>query len=471
VLEAPEVNRIVSERFKLVFVDLDAPENGEKLIQFGIDANPTILVLREDGSVLSRSDGSMSKKQFLDVLNKINPAGQTAGGTDDRAAVELTRRAVFDVTSDGSGDPRKRVLDAAHAVTSARAAVVEAEAHLAEYEQTLKRLQSVAPGTIPQKAIFEAEQALARSRAALLKMRVELEIKESQLEEARESLATQIKFQELDLADAKLRLQHADDEWSRAESLYKKGAMTASQLQEAQLAQRLAASQLERARMLLELYRKAIPGKEAPADKDQSNAELQFKDVWMTDFDAAQELAIKLHRPLVVFFWGRRGKPGQTLKADVLSNPAVLSNPLLANPDLLRVVAMHFVAVIVDVDIDKKTLALFEFGDVDKKVKQFNVDLVPSVVVLSWIGETRRVLARRDEEIGTAEILIDLLKKLIPEARIDAAAEGSAADNPRQSAEVKPDAPRASGRDPLSDDKPIEATQKAGDQSIGKQEE
>lgn len=266
VLEAPEVNRIVVERFKLVFVDLDAPENSDKLIQFGVDANPTILILREDGSILTRSEGGLSKIQFLDVLNKINRAGRAEAGANDGAKVEPPRRAGLELTLGAPDDPRERLLDAAHAVTSARAAVVEAEAHVAEPLQTLKLLQSAnakASGSVPQKAILDAEQAFARGQASVQKMRVELEIKERQLDEARESLASQIKLQELDLADAKLRLQYADDQLARADNLYKKGAMADGQHQEAQLAQQLAKSQYLRALLQVELYHKALPDKPA----------------------------------------------------------------------------------------------------------------------------------------------------------------------------------------------------------------
>ena len=68
----------------------------------------------------------------------------------------------------------------------------------------------------------------------------------------------------------------------------------------------------------MELYRKALSEKAAPADKKQSTAEPQLVDAWMTDLEAAQKKALELQRPLVVYFWAKWSGPATRMKVEVL---------------------------------------------------------------------------------------------------------------------------------------------------------
>ena len=272
VLAVPEVLRIVSERFVAVHVDVDA--NKEKVQQYGISRIPSVLVLGEEGRII-RLPGGLTAKQFLDTLEKIGPDGRHDDVSIGSTAIEPPQRAPLGVTPDALGDPRKRILDAAHAVTSTRAAITEAKVLLAISEQHLKALESVAPGAVPQKTILDARNEIVRNRAALERMVVDLDIKESQLEDARDMLATQIKLLEIDLADAKLRLEHASDESLRATQLLKTAAISKEEYETKALAERLAASQQERAQTLLELYRKALPAQKASDDKDREEEKMK----------------------------------------------------------------------------------------------------------------------------------------------------------------------------------------------------
>ncbi len=178
---------------------------------------------------------------ILDLYRKAAPDGisltdqtRAMGVASDGGAIgSLARRprgrADLNVTLDTAGDPRKRGLDAMHAVTSARAALKEAQASLASSEQSLKALQvanSDGLGSIPRKTILDAENDARRNRAAMEKLAVDLDIKERQLEEAREMVAGQIKLLEIDLADAKLRLEHAENDLTRAAQLLKNASIS-----------------------------------------------------------------------------------------------------------------------------------------------------------------------------------------------------------------------------------------------------
>jgi hypothetical protein len=352
------------------------------------------------------------------------------------------------VTSDAAGDPRRRVLDAAHAVTSARAALQEAQVPVANSEQSLKALQAAETkfrDSVPQKTILDAEHEVRRNRAAVERLTVDLGVKERQLGDAQETLATQIKLRDIDVADAKLRLDQAVAEFSRANLLLEKRAIAKEQYEAIRVAQRLAESQYQRSQMLLELYRKALPGQETPTDKGQSSAEPLFKDVWMTDFAAAQAKALELHRPLVAYFDASLDRPSQNIKAEVLSTPKLLRN-----------LAKHFVAVVVDVDADPKT------------AKQFDVNRVPTVLVL-FAGDNRRGLARA-EGTPDATSLTNLLNTLVP--RTYAPAELPAVIEPAgRAADEKPAGPRPGASDPASNEKPSEATPKTGDRPNGQQQE
>jgi thioredoxin-related protein len=341
------------------------------------------------------------------------------------------------------GNPRRRVLDAALELNAAQAAIDQAKALLADSEQALKRLQSIAPGTIPQKMIFDAELDVKHKRIGLERLVTDLEIKQRQFEDAKEMLAAQIKFLEIDLADAKLRLQHAADDLSRAANLYKNAAISNEEYNAKLLAQRLAVSQQERAQLLLELYRKALPDKAAPIDKDQSAADAKFNELWTSDFKAAQEKARQLHRPLIVLFWASYNA--------VYS--AKLKNEVLATPELLKFVSERLVGVTVDIAAKANR----------KKTTEYNINLLPTVIVFSETGE---VLGRVEGFVELDDFL-DVLNQ-IKQVSIPQAPEGTT----QPAAEEKPKPIQPGGGDAVpNDEKPTETTPKAGGRSNDKPQE
>jgi hypothetical protein len=216
-------------------------------------------------------------KMLLDLYRKALPdqvsfVDKTAAehGLNDATTVAPKGRAEFGQPLDASGDPRQRVLDAAHAVTSARAAFAEAKVLAANSEQNLQTLESAAPGTLPGAKILEAEHEVRRTRAAVERLAVDLEIKARQLDAERSMLVGRIKLLEIDLNDANLRLEQADKELARATELLKRAAISAEEFETKQLAQRLAASQRERAQTLLDLYRQALPDQKPAAGDDRT---------------------------------------------------------------------------------------------------------------------------------------------------------------------------------------------------------
>src|SRR5205807_7450243 len=96
----------------------------------------------------------------------------------------------------------------------------------------------------------------------------ELEAKQRQWAVAKETLATQIKLLEIDLAAAELQLEHASDEESRARALKDRHAISTEEYNQKRLDQKKAVLQVERARTLLELYRNVLPDQKPATDKD-----------------------------------------------------------------------------------------------------------------------------------------------------------------------------------------------------------
>ena len=244
-----------------------------------------------------------------------SPSNTTIGDrAANRLASDLTTRAVREL--DSPANPHRRVLDAELELDSARAAVDRSQALLADSQQYLQRLRQKEE-TIPQKMILDAERDENHKMREFEKTMGDLKIKQRQVKKAREMLAAQVKFLEIDLADAKLRLRHADDDLSRAQALYKRSAMSQEEYDAKFLARQLAESQLERAQLLLDLYRKAVPGRDASAEKGPSDA----PNVWMTDFAAAQKMALKLHRPLIAYYWADSVELSRKMKDEVLNQP------------------------------------------------------------------------------------------------------------------------------------------------------
>jgi type II secretory pathway pseudopilin PulG len=227
------------------------------------------------------SQGKTPRASATDTVDNLAPdTGSTparsvdpllGNRTADGLAADEGTRGRREIWADSAGDPRKKLLDAQEEVTAARAKVDEARARSHASSRQLDLQQKAHDAGLVEASVVSALQAdTLREMAAVDRAVVQMQNARRREALARETLAAQIKFLEIDLADAKLRMQHADGELARADALHKKGAMTEGQYHESQLAQRLAASQYERAQLLLDLYRKALPGEGAGTDNDSA---------------------------------------------------------------------------------------------------------------------------------------------------------------------------------------------------------
>jgi|GEM_PF-5313092 len=356
------------------------------------------------------------------LLDQTRPPGVPDDPSNERGADKSPKKIDLNLPA-AADDPRQRVRDAVHAIAAARAEVAEAEANVAGAEQELKRTQTVAPGVIPQREVLRIERSLASARAALQSRRVDLEIREQQFEEAREMLAERIKLLEIDLADAKIRLEEADSEFSQASQLLKKGAIANEQYEKIRVARGLAESQYQRAQLLLDQYRKALPGETTAAANEPSAREKPYKGVWLSDFAAAQEQAAKTRRPIVAFFSARWVSPSKKMKVEVLGNEAVV-----------KAVDERFIGVIVDVDANPEVF------------KNFSINQIPAIRILREDGE---LLGQIDGRC-TANDLLNLLKESFVRLK------NAPRSNSAPAAEEKPDAPQLGENKPASSEKPDE---------------
>jgi hypothetical protein len=222
--------------------------------------------------------------------NQISPDHETKEAADDfngadghvaknQRGAELPVPAKTDRTSAvgsfrGRGEnPRKDLLEAEWAVSAARAAVAAAEKSC-EFSRTdsKRTLELFRKGAATQNAAIAAEKQVAADEARLEKARLNFQHAERQAKVARENLDTQKKLLSLDLADAKLRIEHLAEEEIRARRLLESKAIAKAAYDEKKLALDQARLQLSRITELMELYAKPIPGEERPAT-DEVNEE------------------------------------------------------------------------------------------------------------------------------------------------------------------------------------------------------
>jgi hypothetical protein len=167
---------------------------------------------------------------------------------------------------DSGSDPRKGVVEAENAVISARAAVAETEVDAFEAKDELDKLaeaNKLSPGVIPEIEVSNAQTNFKRKVAAMNRVRAELAGKERLLSLAKEHLDAQIKFAELELKKAQVRLEQAALAEKRAEKLIQNNAISSEEYEKTLAASRRAALDVSHATTRYELLRKGLPDREA----------------------------------------------------------------------------------------------------------------------------------------------------------------------------------------------------------------
>jgi hypothetical protein len=172
-------------------------------------------------------------------------------------------------TSDAIADPRRLMFDAEDALIASRADVEDAQKTLKFDQENLQRLEELfRTGATTESNVREAERALRATEATLDRARRAVERAERQVRLARDSMASQVKLLELDLADARLKLQQAQDDHMRAKRLAKEQAIAKEEYDRTVLALKQAQLQVERAQTRLDLYRKPLPEAQTRVNKD-----------------------------------------------------------------------------------------------------------------------------------------------------------------------------------------------------------
>jgi hypothetical protein len=176
-------------------------------------------------------------------------------------------------SSEDDRNPRSALLEAESAMTVARAAITAAEKDCAISRSDLRRTQAMhEEGAVTEKVLRAAEKQISDDETRLEKAKLDLQHAERRAKLARENLETRMKLLELDMADAKLRIEHLADEEARARRLLESKAMSKAQYDESKLALERSKLQLSRLAELMELYAKPVPGKDHPKTDDDDGA-------------------------------------------------------------------------------------------------------------------------------------------------------------------------------------------------------
>ena len=276
VLYDPEVLQLLERNFVAVRADVDSANDLQKA--YNIESVPTDLILdleglklRGAGHVFVRTTGVQTREAFVkllrDSVDKLASENSKIRGT---APDKQSLKAAPEPSPGVVTNPRKDLLDAEWALIAARAEVVAGEKKCQLSQSQLERTRKLHDsGVIPENSLRAAERDFAIDDSQLEKAKLDLEHAEAQAELARETLASQRKLLELDMANAKLRIAHLADDETRARRLIESKAMSQSEYDEKKLALEQAQVQLSRIMELLDLYAKPIPGVERTAPTDQ----------------------------------------------------------------------------------------------------------------------------------------------------------------------------------------------------------
>ena len=276
------------KHFVLVAIDTSDPANREMMKEYRIAERPTVVVTDEGGQPQYMTERDVFHDRWdMDTLlqdltglarrfqdDQAAPAKDEPAASDTGSQVsETSRRPALAQLLDGGKDPRSALLDAEWAVTAARAALAAAGKSHEFSQSSLKRIaELLKSGAITEKAARDAESKASQDEASLAKAKVDLQRASGQLKLARENLDTQKKLLGLDLADAKLRVEHLAAQEQRARRVFDSKAMSKAEYDEAKLALEQARLQLDRISELIKLYSKPLPGAERP-DPDGEKSE------------------------------------------------------------------------------------------------------------------------------------------------------------------------------------------------------
>jgi hypothetical protein len=271
---SPSVQKVL-RHFVLVAVDTSDAANGQVMGEYRIGAKPKVVVTDADGQPRYATEKDSFRDRWqLDELRQdltgvlqryqseqaasANETGRPATISSDSARSGKYGAAVF--PADGK-NPREAVLDADFAHAAALAAVAAAEKGRDFSKSELKRTQDLfQKGAISESAVRTLERKASEDDARLDKAKLDLEHAERLAKLARENLQSRVKLLELDMVDAKLRVEHLTQEEARARRLNESKAMSRAEYDESKLALERAKLQLSRLTELMELFTKPIPG-------------------------------------------------------------------------------------------------------------------------------------------------------------------------------------------------------------------
>jgi multidrug resistance efflux pump len=177
-----------------------------------------------------------------------------------------TAASSFRLTPDLSTDPRQVVFDADNAIVQATNEIEASKSALGLAERRMNRMQELfKTGQLPAREVDAVETDVERHRSALKKSQTEREAGVRRLQVAREFLDGQIKIAELELHQAESRLDLASNNEARALNLAKQNVIAKEQLDAAVAAREQAQIQVQRAKTILDLYKRPLPGRTSPA--------------------------------------------------------------------------------------------------------------------------------------------------------------------------------------------------------------
>jgi hypothetical protein len=274
---SPSVKKVL-QNFVLVAIDTSDPANQQVMEEYRISDTPKVVVTDAAAQPLYATERDPFRDRWnMDELRQhltglvqrylsersASASDATVGSESPSSASARARRSDSAVLPDDGKSPRDALLDAEWAVGAARAALVAAEKSHDFSQSDLKHTQDLhQKGAVPFKAVLTAERQVSDDDTRLERAKLELQHAERRSKLARENLESRIKLLELDMVDARLRIDHLAGEEARARRLLESKAMSNVEYDESKLALERAKLQLSRLSELMELYSKPIPGTE-----------------------------------------------------------------------------------------------------------------------------------------------------------------------------------------------------------------
>ena len=260
--EAPEAFDFLNRSFVAVKIEIKLPKNAEIQKAFEVKSIPTFVVSNLDGIVIHRWEGYSNGESFLNELK--NAMASFAAGRMAKAPKSNGDSAVTPAHESGS-DPRKSLLEAENAVVAAKAVINEAAFEVDAAEEDLLRvLEAYKNGSVPEKILRDAQNESKRKTALLKRVQAELQGKERVLALAKEHLAAQIKFAEIELQQAQSQFEQKSRELERTRELLKRQAVPQQEYDTVAAALERARLDVVRATARYEIYSKVLPAPATP---------------------------------------------------------------------------------------------------------------------------------------------------------------------------------------------------------------